>query len=157
MDRRVLCLDGSLGHGKRVLDILFIKLNNPPKLVQIPGLPDNVVPIVRNTKTVQCVFPSDHKESIERQPGKTRAEGPKLSQTLKVPLSLSLFSTYTRQDLSIPPITPLGTTLQVSRAALPNWTQKFQMPYSLPRRNAPRCLRQGVMVESTPLSRCVSC
>ena len=55
------------GHGKRVLNILFIKLNNPPKLVQIPGLPDNVVPIVRNTKTVQCVFPSDHKESIERQ------------------------------------------------------------------------------------------
>jgi hypothetical protein len=54
-------------HGKRVIDTLFIKLNNPPKLVQIPGLPDNVVPIVRNTKTVQCVFPSDHKESIERQ------------------------------------------------------------------------------------------
>jgi hypothetical protein len=54
-------------HGKRVLDTLFIKLNNPPKVVQIPGLPDNVVPIVRNTKTIQCVFPSDHKESIERQ------------------------------------------------------------------------------------------
>jgi hypothetical protein len=58
---------GKAGHGKRVLDTLFINLNNPPKLVQIPGLPDNVVPIVRNTKTVQCVFPSDHKESIERQ------------------------------------------------------------------------------------------
>ena len=55
------------GHGKRVPDTLFIQLNNPPKLVQIPGLPDNVVPIVRNTKTIQCVFPSDHKESIERQ------------------------------------------------------------------------------------------
>ena len=54
-------------HGKRVLDTLFIQLYNPPKLVQIPGLPDNVVPIVRNTKTIQCVFPSDHKEPIERQ------------------------------------------------------------------------------------------
>jgi hypothetical protein len=54
-------------HGKHVLDTLFVKLDNPPQLVQIPGLPDNVVPIVRNTKTVKCVFPSDLIESIERQ------------------------------------------------------------------------------------------
>jgi hypothetical protein len=50
-----------------VLDTLFVKLDNPPQLVQIPGLPDNVVPIVRSTKTVKCVFPSDLIESIERQ------------------------------------------------------------------------------------------
>jgi len=54
-------------HGKHVLDTLFVELQNPPKLVQIPSLPDNVVPIVKNTKTIQCVFPSDLKESIERQ------------------------------------------------------------------------------------------
>jgi hypothetical protein len=54
-------------HGKRVLDTLFVKLDNPPQLVQIPGLPDNVVPIVKNTKTINCIFPSDLKESIERQ------------------------------------------------------------------------------------------
>src|SRR6266487_405386 len=54
-------------HNKQVLDTLFVKLDNPPQLVQIPGLPDNVVPIVRGKKTVECVFPSDLKESVERQ------------------------------------------------------------------------------------------
>jgi hypothetical protein len=54
-------------HGKCVLDTLFIKLENPPQLVQIPGLPDNIVPIMKSTKTITCVFPSDLKESIERQ------------------------------------------------------------------------------------------
>src|SRR6266487_3635204 len=54
-------------HGRKVLDTLFVKLDNPPQVVQIPGLPDNVVPLVRNTKTVECVFPSDIKESVERQ------------------------------------------------------------------------------------------
>ena len=54
-------------HGKRILDTLFVKLDNPPQVVKIPGLPDNVVPIVKSTKTVTCMFPSDLKESIERQ------------------------------------------------------------------------------------------
>jgi hypothetical protein len=30
-------------HGKGVLDTLFVKLDKPPWLVQIPGLPDNVL------------------------------------------------------------------------------------------------------------------
>jgi hypothetical protein len=54
-------------YDKRVLDTLFVKLDNPPQLVQIPGLPDNVVPIVKSTKTIHCLFPSDLKESVERQ------------------------------------------------------------------------------------------
>ena len=54
-------------HQKRVLDTLFVKLDNPPKDIQIPGLPKNVVPISMATKTVQCVFPNDLTESIERQ------------------------------------------------------------------------------------------
>ena len=54
-------------HGKRVLETVFVRLHNPPSLVQIPGLPDNVIPIVRNTKTITCTFPSDLKESLERQ------------------------------------------------------------------------------------------
>src|SRR3954454_2977110 len=41
-------------HSKRVLDTLFIELDKPSKLVQIPGLPDNVVSIVKSTKTIQC-------------------------------------------------------------------------------------------------------
>src|SRR3954464_2914680 len=54
-------------HGKRVLDTLFVKLDSPPQLVHIPGLPNNVVPLVRGKRTVECVFPSDLKESVERE------------------------------------------------------------------------------------------
>jgi hypothetical protein len=54
-------------HGKRVLETLFVKLDNPPQNVMIPGLPQNVVPIMMATKTVECIFPNDMKESIERQ------------------------------------------------------------------------------------------
>jgi hypothetical protein len=54
-------------HGKSVLDTLFVELDNPPQKVQIPGLPENIVPIVKNSKTISCIFPSDLKESIERQ------------------------------------------------------------------------------------------
>ena len=54
-------------HKQLVLDTLFVELDKPPKVVKIPGLPDNVVPIVRSTKTIECVFPSDVKETIERQ------------------------------------------------------------------------------------------
>src|SRR6266536_2419017 len=56
-------------HDKRVLDTLFVELDNPPQLVQIPGLPDNVVPIIKSKRTINCVFPSDLKESIQRQQG----------------------------------------------------------------------------------------
>ena len=54
-------------HGKRILDTLFVKLDKPSKTIQIPGLPENVVPLVKGTKTITCTFPSDLKESIERQ------------------------------------------------------------------------------------------
>ena len=54
-------------HGKRILDTLFVKLDKPAKTVQIPGLSENVVPLMRTTKTVTCKFPSDLTESIERQ------------------------------------------------------------------------------------------
>jgi hypothetical protein len=54
-------------HGKNILDTLFVKLDNPPQLVQIPGLPDNVVPIVKSGRTITCTFPNDMKESVTRQ------------------------------------------------------------------------------------------
>jgi hypothetical protein len=54
-------------HGKRVLETLFVTLDKPPRNVQIPGLPQNVVPIVMATKTVECIFPNDLKESISRK------------------------------------------------------------------------------------------
>jgi hypothetical protein len=54
-------------HGFLVLDVLFVELINPPQIVQIHGLPENVVPIMKQTKTIKCKFPSDVVELIERQ------------------------------------------------------------------------------------------
>ena len=54
-------------HGKRVLDTLFVKLDKPAKTIQIPGLPENVVSLVKGAKTIKCIFPSDLKKDIERQ------------------------------------------------------------------------------------------
>ena len=53
-------------HGQLVLNTLFIKLGKPAKMVKIDGLPENVVPITRGSKNVECVFSSDLKEYIHR-------------------------------------------------------------------------------------------
>ena len=39
---------------KKVLDTVFVELKNPPKAIQLDGLPLNVVPLTRESKTVQC-------------------------------------------------------------------------------------------------------
>ena len=52
---------------KIILDTLFVKLHKPAKVIQIPGLPENVVTLVKGTKTITFVFPSEIKESIEHQ------------------------------------------------------------------------------------------
>jgi hypothetical protein len=49
-------------HGQLVLDTLFIKLDKPAKIVKIDGLPENVVPITRGSKNIECTFSSDLKE-----------------------------------------------------------------------------------------------
>ncbi|KAF9474633.1 hypothetical protein BDN70DRAFT_908434 [Pholiota conissans] len=46
-------------HGKEVLLTLFVELDNPPKDIQIPGLPLNVVPIPRSTTTVRYTLPNN--------------------------------------------------------------------------------------------------
>lgn len=53
-------------YGQLVLDTLFVKLDNPAKIVKIDGLPENVVPITRGNKTVDCIFSSDLIEYIHR-------------------------------------------------------------------------------------------
>ena len=53
-------------HDQLVLDVLFVKLVKPAKTVKIDGLPENVVPITRGSKNVECVFSSDLKEYIHR-------------------------------------------------------------------------------------------
>jgi hypothetical protein len=52
--------------GQLTLDTLFVKLKNPPKTVNIPGLPDNVVPVVKQTTTTNCTLPSDHIVPVAR-------------------------------------------------------------------------------------------
>ena len=53
-------------HGKNVLNTLFIKLDKPAKIIKIDGLPENVVPITRGSKSIECTFLSDLKEYIHR-------------------------------------------------------------------------------------------
>ena len=43
-------------YGKRILDTLFVKLDKPSKNIKIPELPENVVPIVKISKTIQCTY-----------------------------------------------------------------------------------------------------
>ncbi|KAI0819447.1 hypothetical protein BC628DRAFT_1283098, partial [Trametes gibbosa] len=42
--------------GREHLDILFIQLNKPPRDVQIPGLPVNVIPVARSLRTIKCTL-----------------------------------------------------------------------------------------------------
>lgn len=45
--------------GQRVLDVLFVLLNNPPSSVNIPGLPLNVVPLTRRKTSAHIQLPDD--------------------------------------------------------------------------------------------------
>jgi hypothetical protein len=54
-------------YDKPVLDTLFVQLDKPAKPIKIDGLPENVVPITKATKTIKCTYQSDLEESIERQ------------------------------------------------------------------------------------------
>lgn len=46
-------------HGKPMLDTLFVKLMNPPKIVQFEGLPPNVVPITQHSTRIVCKMWND--------------------------------------------------------------------------------------------------
>ncbi|KIJ41659.1 hypothetical protein M422DRAFT_171983, partial [Sphaerobolus stellatus SS14] len=39
-----------------VLEVVFVKLKNPPKNVDLPGLPENIVPIPRSSTRIECVL-----------------------------------------------------------------------------------------------------
>ncbi|KAF8579609.1 hypothetical protein K439DRAFT_1648445 [Ramaria rubella] len=52
---------------KNILDILFVKLNNPPVPINLYGLPMNVVPIGRTAQDVICRLPNDDTLTITRQ------------------------------------------------------------------------------------------
>jgi len=44
---------------KLALDTLFVKLINPPNTVQLDGLPENVVPLSKQTISIKCDMPND--------------------------------------------------------------------------------------------------
>ena len=44
--------------GQIVLDTLFVKLDRPAKTINIEGLPENVIPLVKLKKSVKCTFPN---------------------------------------------------------------------------------------------------
>ncbi|KAL1684491.1 hypothetical protein GGG16DRAFT_32579, partial [Schizophyllum commune] len=57
----------SMGNRKqRVLDVLFVKLLNPPKTVNIEGLEPNVVPLSRQEERVTCLLRNDEVITIDR-------------------------------------------------------------------------------------------
>lgn len=49
-----------------ILDTLFVKLNNPPSLVQFDGLPENVVPITASTQVIKAALLKDATVQISR-------------------------------------------------------------------------------------------
>ena len=52
--------------GQRILDTLFVELNNPPSDVQIDGLPKNVVPVFPTTNNIIVTLPNDECYYISR-------------------------------------------------------------------------------------------
>jgi PIF1-like helicase len=52
--------------GQRILDVLFVKLSNPPTSVKFDGLPPNVVPLSRTSNILHCSLPDDTQVFITR-------------------------------------------------------------------------------------------
>ncbi|KAJ7922067.1 hypothetical protein B0H13DRAFT_1603992 [Mycena leptocephala] len=53
--------------GQQILDTLFVELINPPRPIQIQGLPLNVVALSRGSKKVWCQLPDDMAIQISRE------------------------------------------------------------------------------------------
>jgi len=49
---------GTGSRGQAVLDTFFVKLDHPTKTINIEGLPENVVPLMKIIKSVKCKFPN---------------------------------------------------------------------------------------------------
>ncbi|KAF8205242.1 hypothetical protein K438DRAFT_1579668 [Mycena galopus ATCC 62051] len=53
--------------GQKILDCLFVKLIQPPKTIQVPGLPENVVALTKASKKIWCSLPDDRSIHISRE------------------------------------------------------------------------------------------
>ena len=52
--------------GKHALDVLFVKLIDPPRAINLSGLPENVVPLTKHTISVACTLPDDSVINVSR-------------------------------------------------------------------------------------------
>ena len=52
--------------GQLILETLYVKLDRPAKNINIEGLPENVVPLMRIKKSVKCTFPNGVSIPIRR-------------------------------------------------------------------------------------------
>ena len=53
--------------GQKVLETLFLELKNPPKDIELPHLPKNVIPMVKTSKKIKCHLPNDYEMDVIRQ------------------------------------------------------------------------------------------
>ncbi|KAJ7122695.1 hypothetical protein C8R43DRAFT_845579, partial [Mycena crocata] len=67
-EAEVVGWDSAFGpSGQRILDTLFVRLVNPPRKIQIPDLPLNVVPLGRTSNHITCLLRDDSLLSLTRQ------------------------------------------------------------------------------------------
>ncbi|KAF6759624.1 hypothetical protein DFP72DRAFT_806437 [Ephemerocybe angulata] len=52
--------------GRKYLDVLYVELINPPHPVNLPHLPKNVVPLTRNSESIEAQLPNDGYVRISR-------------------------------------------------------------------------------------------
>jgi hypothetical protein len=57
---------GIRSRGQLVLETLYVMLDRPAKNINIEGLPENVVPLMKTKKSVKCTFPNGVSISIRR-------------------------------------------------------------------------------------------
>jgi hypothetical protein len=53
--------------GQKILETLYLELKNPPKLIELPYLPRNVIPMTKMTRRIKCCLPNDREINIIRQ------------------------------------------------------------------------------------------
>jgi hypothetical protein len=53
--------------GKMILEILFVRLTDPSKIININGLEENVIPITRHTTAIKCTLPNNDNLSVSRE------------------------------------------------------------------------------------------
>ncbi len=59
-------VEGIGSRGQKIIETLFVTLSNPPQDVSIPGLPVNVVPLIRTLQAITCYLADDSSININR-------------------------------------------------------------------------------------------